>query len=194
MFGKNGYPQYVIDRCVNSFLNSKFVNQPKKIKEATVEKSITLPYIGYPSILFARKIQSIFKKNYHIDIKVVFNTTKVKNYFSLKCLTPQALKAKVVYKFDCVVDSHTSYIGKTKRHLATRVKEHAKKDSAIKTHLGQCNGCNANYGINLFRIIDSGVSDFDCKVKEAIHIKAYQPNLNRQLFQSGALFTLNVFK
>ena len=143
---------------------------------------------------FRWKIQSIYKKNYHIDIKVVFNTTEVKHYFSLKCLTPQALKAKVVYKFDCVVDSHTSYIGKTKRHLATRVKEHAKKDSAIKTHLGQCDGCNENYGLNLFRIIDSGVSDFDCKVKEAIHIKAYQPNLNRQLFQSGALFTLNVFK
>ena len=101
MFQSNGYHMYVIDRCVNTFLNSKFVKQPEKIKEATVEKIITLPYIGYPSILFARKIQYLFKKNYHIDIKCVFNTTKVKNFFSLKWATPTAVKARVTVLPPC---------------------------------------------------------------------------------------------
>ena len=194
MFINNGYPRLVMDRCVNKFLTSKFVNQPDKVKHDTVEKSISLPYIGFPSILFARKIQAIFKKYYHIDIKIVFNTTKVKNYFSLKCRTPFCLKAKVVYQFNCLVDPNTSYIGKTKRHLAVRVKEHGKKESAIKNHLSTCETCKLNYGLDLFKIIDNGISDFDCKVKEAIHIKNSRPNLNRQLFASGAGYTLNVFR
>ena len=53
------------------------------------------------------------------------------NFFSLKCPTPKLLKANVVYKFDCLCDINISYIGKTKRHLATRIKEHRSEKSAI---------------------------------------------------------------
>ena len=108
---------------------------------------------------------------YHINIKIVFNTTKIRNYFSLKCRTPFSLKAKAVYKFNCLVDPNTSYIGKTKRHLAVRIKEHGQKESAIKDHLGNCTTCLTNYGEELFKIIDNGATDFDCKIKEVIHIK-----------------------
>ena len=121
--------------------------------------------------LVGSKISNNILKNYHINVKCIFNTTKVKQYFSLKCPTPLALKSKVVYQFNCLVDPDISYIGKTKRHLIVRVDEHEKKDSAIKSHLGVCAMCKENYGIKLFKIIDSGVSDFDCKVREAIHIK-----------------------
>ena len=33
-------------------------------------------------------------------------------------------KANVVYKFNCLCDINISYIETTKRHLATRIKEH----------------------------------------------------------------------
>ena len=56
MYMNNGYPESVMERCVNKFLTSKFVKQPEKVKNDNVEKIITLPYIGFPSILFARKI------------------------------------------------------------------------------------------------------------------------------------------
>ena len=49
------------------------------------------------------------------------NTTKIKNFFSLKCATLKLLKANAVYKFSCLCDINISYIGKTKRHLATRI-------------------------------------------------------------------------
>ena len=66
-----------MDRKVNS------VNA-KRVLEDRIEKIFTIPYIGLPSILFGRKLKQLFKEHYQIDLKIVFTTFKVKNYFSLK--------------------------------------------------------------------------------------------------------------
>ena len=89
-----------------------------------VEIIVDFRYFGHPSIAFARKLRQSFKRHYNVNLQCSFNTTKIKNFFSLKCPTPKLLKANVVYKFDCLCDINISYIGKTKRHLATRIKEH----------------------------------------------------------------------
>ena len=77
-----------------------------------VETIFSIPYIGLPSVIFSKKIKELFKKYYGIDIRVVFTSFKVKNYFSLKCCTPLPLLADVVYKFECLHDANTFYIGK----------------------------------------------------------------------------------
>ena len=97
MFGKNGYPQTIFDKCVNLFLNTKFDPQTKPVEEDGVSLFISLPFIGQQSIIFARKIKTLFKKHYQIDLLCSFNTTKVRNYFSLKCNTPKSIKSKVIY-------------------------------------------------------------------------------------------------
>ena len=196
LFSLNGYSTHLIQSCVNRFVSRKVQVQPNLPPKAdSVECIFCIPYIGQPSIIYARKIKQIFKRYYSIDVRTVFTTFKVKNYFSLKCCTPFALKAKVIYKFTCLCDAGISYIGKTKRHLAVRAKEHSTtSSSAIKQHLDSCMACGqsqSNYGC--FSIIDSGKSDFECTIKEALHIKIAQPYLNRQLFASGSLFTLQVF-
>ena len=57
-----------------------------------------------------------FAKDYYcIDVKVVFSSFKVKNYFSLKCHTPMPLMANVVYQFTCLRDANSTYISKTIR-------------------------------------------------------------------------------
>ena len=100
-----------------------------------VETVFLIPYIGLPLVIFIRKLKRLLKDYYCIDVKVVFSSFKVKNYFSLKCHTPMPLMANVVYQFTCLRDANSTYIGKTIRHLATRVKEHATSSSAIKEHL-----------------------------------------------------------
>ena len=45
------------------------------------------------------------------------------------------LMANVVYQFACLRDANSTYIGKTIRHLATKVREHTTSPSAIKEHL-----------------------------------------------------------
>ena len=89
-----------------------------------------------------------------------------------KCPTPKLLKANVVYKFDCLCDINISYIGKTKRHLATRIKEHRSEKSAIGQHLQTCHTCDHNFNENQFKILSTGNSDFDCKIREALLIKS----------------------
>ena len=135
----------------------------------------------------------LLKDYYCIDVKVVFSSFKVKNYFSLKCHTPMPLMANVVYQFTCLRDANSTYIGKTIRHLATRVKEHATSSSAIKEHLSSCTTCKDNNSCNSFKVIDSANSDFEVSIKEALHIKHRNPNLNKQLSTQGMSFMLKIF-
>ena len=83
---------------------------------------------------------------------------------------------------------------KTKRHLATRIKEHRSEKSAIGQHLQTCHTCDHNFNENQFKILSTGNSDFDCKIREALLIKSQKPTLNQQLFQNGSTFILCVFK
>ena len=117
------------------------------------------------------------------------------NYFSLKCCTPLPLLANVVYKFECLRDANTFYIGKTIRHLATRVKEHgsSNSNSAIYSHLLSCETCKSNFSCNNFSVIDSCKNDFEVTIKEAFHIKFSKPIMNKQLFTPRSSFVLNVF-
>ena len=79
------------------------------------------------------------------------------------------------------------------RHLDTRVKEHEHSSSAINDHLTSCKTCKSEFSCNLFSILEQGRNDFDITVKEALHIKASKPQLNKQLFSQGASFVLSIF-
>ena len=116
-------------------------------------------------------MKQLFKEHYQIDLNIVFTTVKVKNYFSLKSHAPLPLMANIVYKFQCLRDANTFYIGKTKRHLATRVREHSQFSSAIREHLTNCAMCKSNYSVNSFRVVIVGNSDLAISIKEAMHIK-----------------------
>ena len=136
------------------------------MKEDRVETIFFIPYTGLQSIIFSPKLKELFKKYYCIDIRIVFKSFKVKNYFSLKCRTSLPLLANVVYKFKCLRDANNIYIGKTIRHLATRVKEHGTSPSAVYNHLSSCETCKSNFSCNNFSIIDSGKNDYEITVKE----------------------------
>ena len=87
-----------------------------------------------------------------------------------------------------------SYIGKTKRHLAIRAREHFSRPSAIHSHLINSNhNCKQSFEINKFRILNTGRNDFELYIKEALYIKYRKPYLNKQLKYNGASFALKVF-
>ena len=130
-----------------------------------------------------------------LTLRLFIHHLRLKINFSLKCHTPLPLLAKVVYKFQCLHDVDKVYIGKTRRHLATRVKEHrhSTSSSAIRDHLSSCPTCQSEYSSSSFRVIDTARNDFEVTIKEALHIKNSKPALNRQLFNSGSSFVLNIF-
>ena len=77
------------------------------------------------------KLCKEFCKEY-FNIKLVFNSFKIKNYFAYKDPIPIDLKSFLVYKSTCASCS-SSYIGKTCCHFQTRIEEHFKKDK--KSHI-----------------------------------------------------------
>ena len=135
--------------------------------------TIFLPYLGAASDRFRFRIKR-FCNRYSLNVKVSFTSFRVGKYFTLKSRVPTLLQSCVVYKYTCPVDQ-VAYIGKTKRHLIDRVKEHSSTHtSAIFNHNISCQCFHPQN----FEILKSSKSDFDLSLHEALSIKKFNPALN----------------
>ena len=85
--------------------------------------AITATSFDSYNFIFALLCKEFCKENF--NIKLVFNSFKIKNYFSYKDPIPNDLKSFLVYKFTCASCS-SSCIGETCRHFKTRIVEHIK--------------------------------------------------------------------
>ena len=114
-------------------------------------------------------MQEFCKENF--NIKLVFNSFKIENYFPYKDSIPTDWKSFLVYKFTCA-SSSSSYIGETCHHFKIRIEKHIKKDnkSYIFKYLHSTATCSDSYNSLYFKIIDKANSQFDLKIKEALHI------------------------
>ena len=140
-----------------------------------------------------KKTEENFQK-YKIDIRVVFSSFKIRNYFSLKDKSDTLLRSSLIYKYQCLDDPSCAYIGKTKRYLNKRVNEHRTSNSAIGNHLQNCTKCKSNEDFfSNFSVIDRADEDFDLQILEALHIIKNRPKLNKQLSNDGATYILNIF-
>ena len=192
IFMSNGYPSHVFQKCLKIFLDKKF-SGTESSSQAPVECTVVLPYFGKSSLIFKKKLVVFFKTEFHINLRCAFTSCRVGMYFPLKNRTPHILSSNVVYKFTCLRDVGASYIGKTKRHLVTRVREHGSRQSAIFSHLENCNTCLMNFNISCFSILANAKCDYDCNIKEALFIKQLQPTLNSNLYSCGSSFQLKLF-
>ena len=73
-------------------------------------------------------------------------------------------------------------MGGTTRHFITRINEHLQKDakSNIFKHLRKSRVCNSVCNKDCFSVIDQATTEYQLKMKEAMHIKWIQPKLNKQ--------------
>ena len=163
---------------------------------------LKVPYIGRASLVFKRKITEIVRKAYDVKLCCIFDTCKVKNYFSLKSRSHQYLASNVVYKFVCQRDADQFYLGETTRHIGVRAEEHldisSDKLTAIGRHIKNCNECNEKLCNGMlsyrnFEVVKSGRSKADIEIIEALLIKKLKPSINTQLFRSGTSVTLSIY-
>ena len=210
IFIKNGYVSSYINRLVKQFLLKKDsasginnVSDNSDDDDDNVRRYIlVIPFVGKPSLVFKKQLIKIFKEGLDIDLRCVFNSCKVKTYFSLKSRTPSFLAGNVVYRYTCQHDATQSYIGETTRYLIERAGEHldlnANPPSAISSHISSCDACrdmlkSGNLNVNNFDVIKSCKSKVECEINEAFLVKKLSPSMNRQLFMGGAMHTLRVF-
>ena len=191
---RNSYPLHIIDTSFNKYVNNKSSPNSSTVHSSNNNtRYFKLPYIGYFSKVTESKLKQLLKRfcNTDINIKLVFTSFKIKNFFSAKDRTPDALKSLVVYKFICA-GCNSCYIGETSRHLSTRIKEHLVSDqnSHIFKHLVKSPNCKTMCTPNCFEILDSAKSTFDLKLQEAFDIRHKNPELNKQVHHIDTFLTL----
>ena len=119
---KNAYLKNLFTvTVIQSLLLTNFYTNFKTKKQTVKPKKNILiffiPYLGKISKEFGLQIQSLIKKRFDTEITIVYKTTKVQEYFSLKSKTPLILNSNVVYKFTYSRDVNVTYIGMFARHL-----------------------------------------------------------------------------
>ena len=166
---------------------SEAVSLERKEKDDTIRRPwVCIPYIDKASILYSKSLRQLIKDRLDKRIRVVFQTTKVKDSFMLKDTTPKDVCARVVYRFTCRGDPTVNYIGYSNRTLCERVKEHLSGNTAVSDHIANCNMCSANkITISDFEILRKCRTKLDTAVFEAVLIKRHRPVLNRQLIKPG---------
>ena len=202
MFFSNSYPAIFFDNVL-----TYFNNRANTVNDCTVEVDDTpvivfkVPYLGKCSRTFANDVSKLISNKFHVKVRIVFSTFKVKSYFVLKCFSPSYLSSNIVYRFTCMSDSCSdAYIGYTSRHLFERCDEEhlnfkSGKQSEIKDHVMNCDDCQkSKLSFADFSVLRRCRSELHAKLFEAFAIKRFRPALNKQLFAQGASKILHVWK
>ena len=191
---KNAYLPFLIDKVIKKYLNYKFSTNQNELKQTSDVHYFKLPYGSNRSHHIKNKLSKLWKdfcKEKLCQVTLLFNSFKIKNYFSYKDPIPDDLKSFLVYKFTCASCS-SSYIGETCHYFKTRIEKHIKKDS--KSHyfkpLHSMATCFDSYYSLCFKIIDKANSKINLKIKEVLHIKWRKPNVNAQ--QNHLALTLSL--
>ena len=156
-FIKNAYPSFLIDKVIKRYLDYKFSSNQNQLIDTPDVYYLKLPYIGNLSHHIKNELSKLCKEfcKENFNIKLVFNSFKIRNYFSYKDPVPDDLKSVLAYKFTCASCS-SCYIGETCRYFKGRIEEHFKKDnkSHIFKHLHSTAACFDSYNSLCFKIID----------------------------------------
>ena len=200
MFFKNGYPKRLFNDIVDEFRTQQDaqneVNDQTLSEDNTTKIILKIPFVGSKSVMFAKKIKKLVKMEMDIDIQIIYETVRIKDFFKLKDGVTKEILSKVVYKFCCSSDSKIQYIGHTNRTLRERVSEHLKGKTAVSDHIAVCKNCSDNgVSIDNFEVIKRCRNWGDTPVYEAMFIQRQNPILNRQLTNVTQYhtFTLRVF-
>lgn len=178
---KNQFPSGLLEAVTRNFIEKVSRHEPQDAPIQTVEKKevlLILPYLGALSESFEKSLQSIISSAYQqVNLKIVFRTTfRIADLFKIKDPIPKRFKSKLVYGIHCT-NCDAVYVGKTKRHLSTRFKEHRdlKHVTAVSSHL-MTTGHDASF--DDVKIMAYGKIDTELLIKESLIIKQLNPRLN----------------
>ena len=174
---KNEFPLKLIDKSISKYLSNNVFKQKENeqmpLLESSKKRFYKLPYIGNFSIQTKKKLNNIVLKycKPNTSIELVFSSYKISSLLSMKDRVPFDLRSYVVYKFVCG-SCKADYIGRTKRHLSTRIKEHLETDkkSHVYKHLNDSQRCKALSNNDCFSILDYATIQYSLSIKEVMHI------------------------
>ena len=167
---------FFLDKIIKASINKIHYNNNRVSSAINKLRHSKLPYIGKYSEHVQKKISKICKQYCkENNIKIVFTSSKITNYFSVKGATPYFLKSFLVYKVICG-RCKSCYIGETCRHFLTRIDEHIKKDKNfhIFQNLHNKEECFSSFDLNCFSVLDSATTKYQTNLKKGyIYIYIY---------------------
>ena len=174
-----------------TYLDGKYVTRPITIDPNPPNIIyFKLPYLGKSSTQLKSKLSSICSKyNIKSKVRLAFVSFKLNNMLSAK--DKHVLKSHVVYRFDCGA-CNDSYVGYTTRHYTTRIREHlfTDKKSHVYKHIHNNQLCQSSSNESNFSLIDAANTEYQLRIREAIHINWIKPKINKQKFSYK--LTLNI--
>ena len=109
-------------------------NATKKSDPLTTRPTLMLQNRGRESDHFARQLRSQ-------NVSTIFTTRKLRSCLpSLKSKVIKPLTSRVVYRIQCP-GCISCYVGRTARHLTTRLTEHKRRTSPLGAHFSDCKVC-----------------------------------------------------
>ena len=95
---KNAYLPFLIDKVIKKYIDYKFSSNQNQLRDKSDVHYFKLPYISNLSHHIKIKLSKLCKEfcKENFNIKLVFNSFKIKNYFSYKDTIPNDLKSFLV--------------------------------------------------------------------------------------------------
>ena len=187
MLKANQYPEEYIEKTISETLTNIIQKQNKehdqneeKIEEE--KKEDILFFINYRGKITEEYCNSLRKICFdkdspasHIPIKIIMTSRKLKTVLpSLKPPVEKILKSDVVYKITCSLCKQC-YVGKTERHVTTRLREHILREGPMKSHAEKCGEQITNDNITIEREVRDRNK---LSTYEALYIKIINPQIN----------------
>ena len=98
---KNAYPPFLVDKVIKKYLDYKFSSNQNQLKDKSDVHYFKLPYIGNLSHHIKNKLSKLCKRFCkENNIKLAFNSFKIKNSFAYKDPIPNDLKFFLICKFN----------------------------------------------------------------------------------------------
>jgi hypothetical protein len=187
---RNGYPDHILCRLTNAFLNGLHTKKQPQEPSMTKNLQIVLPYLG----TFTRKAEIKIKKSVQqflpsCNITFVYRAaTRLRTIFAFKDKVPSYLASGIVYKFTCG-GCNATYIGESVRHAKRRYCEHmgisalsgkplqGQSSTNVRDHIKRCNAFSS---LENFKIICRDSNETNLRIKESLFISKDSPDINVQ--------------
>ena len=188
---ENNFPLKLLEGRINNFKQNLDIIKPVF---HTAEKEMKIPIIcqfqGEASKELSAKLRSSLDRYYpHLYFRLIFvNNHRIKSFFPSRPRGPIGMTSGAIYLYSCGGCS-SQYVGKTIRHLSTRMSEHkgvsvrtgkalaVPPHSEIRAHVKkrECAIREEN-----FKILERSKWDRNLLILESILIKSLKPDLNKQ--------------
>ena len=189
-FKTNGYPEKVVFKDINKFLNKVFCSKPRIPTAEKLQMYIKFPFLSNNCCAFIQKqVGKVLNVKYpHIDFRFLFvNNNTIHGILNHKERLPKELVSGLVYSYLCDACGAT-YIGCSKRCLRTRAGEHfgisartgnllaRPTRSVIRDHIEIC---GSSRSVENFKVLRTYNNNILLKIYESLEISVKKPCLNQ---------------